>query len=67
MIEPGHPEAICDDCGGQNVAWLAPSPVWNAVVRTANPEVADPMLCPTCFILRAEKAGMDKVWMVIPK
>lgn len=31
------------------------------------PDVADPMLCPTCFILRAEKAGMDKTWMLLPK
>lgn len=67
MIEAGHPEAVCEECGCKNVTWFAPSDIWNAVVRTLyrNP---DPMLCPTCFIRRAEAAGYNAdPWKVAPE
>jgi hypothetical protein len=68
MIEPEHPEATCDDCGGHNVVWFAPAPVWNQVVREPLAEPStDPMLCPSCFMLRADKVLGVKTWMVIPK
>lgn len=62
-IANGHPEATCDDCGGKNVIWFAPSEMWNKVARRPDGE---PMLCPRCFILRAEAMGIHEVWMVTP-
>lgn len=59
----GHPEEICDDCNGPNVVWYAPSPLWNEVCRPAG-YLTDPMLCPRCFILRAEKTGLKGVWKI---
>lgn len=50
-----HPEAICDDCGGANVVWHAPSELWNKVCRPHGEIGADPMLCPTCFIARLQR------------
>jgi hypothetical protein len=64
-IPAGHPEELCDDCGGPNVVWFAPSPIWNSVVR--QPDKGDPMLCPRCFILRCERMGIRSVWKVIPE
>lgn len=59
----GHPEDICDDCGRANVVWFAPSPLWNIVAR--RPDGTDPMLCPTCFIHRANKAGQGhQAWKI---
>ncbi len=68
MIEPNHPESTCDDCGGHNVIWFAPSPIWNMVVRDKlAPDAPDPMLCPSCFMLRADKVSGVKTWMILPK
>lgn len=60
-----HPEDICEDCNGRNVVWFAPSELWNKVVR--KPDIADPMLCPRCFILRAENIGIQYTWEVKPE
>jgi hypothetical protein len=59
-IPAGHPEATCDDCNGPNVVWFAPSHLWNKVARRAE----DPMLCPRCFILRAQAMGIRETWVV---
>lgn len=64
VIPHSHPEAFCDNCGGFNVSWFTPSPLWNRIVR--QPDRADPMLCPRCFILLAEAAGIHEVWKVSP-
>jgi hypothetical protein len=65
-IHSPHPEAVCDDCGGANVIWSAPSDVWNKVCRPNGEIVADPMLCPTCFAVRAKRAGLDVSWTLSP-
>lgn len=45
-MDKDHPEYICGLCGGKNIVWYAPSPLWNHVVRQrGKPEV----LCPDCF------------------
>lgn len=64
-----HPEDVCYDCGGPNVVWFAPSQLWNLVVRQSirNQGGADPMLCPRCFILRADAEGVNLVWCVSPE
>jgi hypothetical protein len=46
-----HPENRCQQCGGRNIVWHAPSEVWNRYART------DEILCPICFALRAESSG----------
>lgn len=44
---------------------VMPSGIWNKVARR---DGADPMLCPVCFIMRAERAGFDKsAWRVEPE
>lgn len=57
-----HPEDFCEECGRENVTWFGPSEIWNKVVRV--PGERDQMLCPVCFIKRAEKAGYGPVWQV---
>ena len=49
MIEPDHPEAFCERCGGANVCWHAPNDLWNRVAR--RPGQRDLMICPRCFVL----------------
>jgi hypothetical protein len=59
--ESPHPESYCHRCGGPNVSWSAPSPLWNEVVRGGDingPEQWDGIICPTCFGLLAERAGI---------
>ena len=60
------PGTICQDCGGDNPVWFAPSPDWNLVL--GGPEAkGDPggMLCPNCYIRRAEAAGLrPTAWVV---
>lgn len=55
-------EDVCDDCNGPNSPpWFAPSDLWNRVVGNEGG-----MLCPRCFIRRAQSAGVDGVWRVAP-
>lgn len=61
VIAADHPEAFCDDCKGPNVVWFAPNNLWNKVVRKV--DKPDPMLCPRCFILRAEAMGIRESWV----
>lgn len=66
-ISHDHPEAKCEDCGGANVVWHAPSPIWNKVCRPEGYR-CDPMICPTCFVIRAEKAGIHSTsWRIAPE
>lgn len=62
-----HPEDTCEDCGRDNVVWFTPSDLWNAVCRPQGYQ-SDPMLCPVCFIRRAEALGIvPTAWRVIPE
>lgn len=68
-LEGAHPEALCQDCAGPNRVWFAPSPLWNLVM--GGPEAkGDPggIVCPMCFIRRAEEAGIvPTAWVVAPE
>lgn len=59
----------CDDCGIANPTWFAPSPLWNLVM--GGPEATDDpggFICPACFIVRAEKAGVyPSAWRLEPE
>jgi hypothetical protein len=60
-----HPEARCNRCGGPNVTWCAPSPLWNEVMRGGDingPWQYDEIICPTCFAVLAEEAGVASRW-----
>lgn len=59
-----HPEATCEDCQGPNVTWFAPSWVWNIATR----DMRLLILCPVCFIRRAEEAGITPTsWVIQPE
>lgn len=60
-IPDGHPEAICERCGGPNVVWFAPNDLWNRVI--GSPEG---IVCPRCFVLAAEAKGIDEIWSLAP-
>jgi len=56
----------CQDCAGHNPVWFAPSPDWNFVIGGPDAK-GDPggMLCPNCYIRRAEAAGLrPTAWIV---
>jgi hypothetical protein len=60
-----HPEDRCNRCGGQNIAWSAPSPLWNQVMRGGDingTEIHDGIICPTCFAVLAQEAGIADLW-----
>lgn len=59
-----HPEDVCQDCSGPNVVWFAPNDLWNLVFPRGPDRAPDLILCPTCFIRRAEAKGCSKVWKV---
>ncbi len=62
-IAPDHPEATCRRCGGPNVCWYAPSPLWNAVMRDeeprTRPERFSGIVCPTCFCVLTAESGLE--------
>lgn len=64
QVELDHPEARCDDCGGPNMVWWTENDVWNNVIRPNGEIIADPMLCPRCFIIRAKRFGYYGPWCV---
>ncbi|MFA5897914.1 MAG: hypothetical protein WC829_02255 [Hyphomicrobium sp.] len=51
--------ATCEDCHGPTLTWFAPNKLWN-IVKGGPSATDDPggMLCPNCFIKRAEAAGV---------
>lgn len=58
-------ESVCHRCGGPNVVWWAPSPLWNEVMRGGDIGGADEfdgIVCPTCFALLAEERGVAQGW-----
>jgi hypothetical protein len=57
-------ESVCHRCGGPNIVWFAPSPLWNAVMRgQAEPyELHDGIVCPTCFGILADEAGLGGIF-----
>jgi hypothetical protein len=62
---PDHPEALCHRCGGPNVVWVAPSPLWNAVMRGGSINGDDDpagIVCPTCFAVLAQERGVAEFW-----
>lgn len=58
-------ETCCHRCGGPNRPWSAPSPLWNEVMRggsISGDDEFDGIVCPTCFVVLAEEAGVASLW-----
>lgn len=56
----------CEDCGAEPLVWFAPNSLWNRV--KGGPEAKDDpggMLCPNCFIKRAEALGIKPTAWII--
>jgi len=55
----------CCHCGGRNVTWFAPSPLWNLVMRgndiNGEPLYGD-LVCMPCFVQLAADAGVEGIW-----
>lgn len=60
---------LCQDCERENPVWFAPSPLWNLVM--GGPDAKDDpggIICPNCFIKRAEAAGQTPTaWVLQPE
>lgn len=59
--KPGDGDTVCQSCGRANPVWFADSDVWNCVI----PEVTA-VLCPICFIERADKVIRNTGWKLVP-
>jgi hypothetical protein len=55
-----HPEDVCQQCGGPNIVWFAPNEIWNRVMLDGG------ILCPICFVQRAETEGIKEIWRLAP-
>lgn len=64
-------EGLCDFCGKRYPVWVAPNALWNAVVRERRdgfPQLNEPFLCPTCFLVLAEERAVMQptAWALLP-
>jgi hypothetical protein len=65
-----HPERRCAKCGGPNIIWSAPSPLWNAVMRGNDingVDEHDGIVCPVCFAVLAQERVGASVWRFWPE
>lgn len=55
----------CNRCGGENIIWAAPSPLWNLVMRgndiNSESKYRD-LVCMRCFAVLAHEAGLSGQW-----
>lgn len=61
------PHERCRRCGGANVVWFAPSPLWNLVMRENDingPIQFGDLVCIPCFIGLAAEKGVQGVWRI---
>jgi len=57
----------CSDCGTEdNVVWFTESVFWNAVCRR-DPDYVEPILCIPCFVKRADEAGFQCHYRLLPE
>lgn len=58
-------DEFCRRCGGENVIWAAPSPLWNKVMRGNEINAEDDpagIVCIRCFVVLAEERGVRGQW-----
>jgi hypothetical protein len=62
-----HPEDYCHRCGGPNIIWYAPSPLWNEVMRggdISGRSKWSEIICPTCFCILTQEAGIGSAFRI---
>lgn len=63
-------EMVCDRCTRRhNIVWIAPSDIWNEVMRDGNRGNPDEFsfCCPNCFMQLANERGVgSRSWKVSP-
>ncbi len=61
--EPADGDSKCQMCSRPNAVWWVQSEVWNAVMGS---EAG--ILCPSCFIVRANLSGLARrgAWQLYP-
>lgn len=60
-------EDVCGRCGGPNIVWSAPSPLWNEVMRGGDingEELFGGVVCPVCFAQMAEEQDIALLWQL---
>lgn len=57
-----HPETICQDCHGPNIVWFVDNETWNRVMGGDGG-----IICPVCFVKRAESVGISDAWHLTPE
>lgn len=63
IVTAGECEGICQNCHQAYGVWFVPNEVWNEVIAE---RVG--MLCPNCFINRAERQGFKTTgWKLAPE
>ena len=55
----------CEDCGQSTISWFVNNLMWNTVCRSSGYD-RDPMLCPSCFVQRAARRGIEATWELVP-
>jgi hypothetical protein len=61
MREPWKPvdgDSKCQQCYGPNPIWFCESRIWNQVVGGDPDQEAGGILCPSCFMVKAEAANL---------
>lgn len=56
---------VCRRCGGENVSWFAPSPLWNLVMRGNDIDgdaLFNDLVCMRCFVVLANDVGVEGTW-----
>lgn len=58
----------CVGCGTeQNIVWFTDNVIWNRVVREPDPDAMDKILCISCFVIAADRLGIDPTgWRLLP-
>lgn len=75
LATPSHlrGDGPCQDCGSLNIVWFTDNVVWNAVMEAekhvfASDRPETGILCPFCFVKRAEDAGLQPTgWRITPE
>ena len=67
-FDPPIREGLCQICKVEYPVWFAPNELWNKVMRLSDGSEPQQFVCPTCFAIKAEKAGIvPTAWTLAPE